>query len=384
MLIYLVIYIPFILCAYFDFVKTPKEQKNNILWFWVIVFTLFRGLRWEIGTDWQQFYQVYQHAEWSNIFSFSRDSGETGRLMDYGYMFINTVFNKAGLPYTAFLLATNFWIMWCYKDFSERHTKYPILTMILLLNVGVPFPVRQSIALATSFWGYRFAVEKKWRTYAIVAILAALIHKGSLIGLIIIIVPYIVEKWRIKWWGYAIAYVSTFIISEVFREYIVSTILFVGEVDEQLAIYGQGYIQNNALTVDYGKYNVSALNGLGYSVFFALLLWIREKHSLLCNLKIRHFETFFFMYVMAETLNNLVRTGGQNGLVEILGRITRTIDMFPLIFPLIFTILLLKYVGKRYICCIVFCLYMCYKYWQQIPGSFYQALYIPYKSILGL
>ena len=130
MLIYFVIYIPFILCAYFDFVKTPKDVKNQILWFWVIVFTLFRGLRWEIGTDWQQFYYVYQHAEWSNIFSYFRNT-ETNRVMDYGYMFINTVFHKASLPYTVFLLATNFWIMWCYKDFSERHTKYPFLTMIL-------------------------------------------------------------------------------------------------------------------------------------------------------------------------------------------------------------------------------------------------------------
>ena len=258
------------------------------------------------------------------------------------------------------------------------------MSLVLLLNIGVPFPVRQTLALATSLWSFRFAIEKKWISFGAISLIAILIHKGSLIGVIIVLIPYVVEKWRIKWWLYAIAYASTFILSDIFKEYIASTILLIGESDEQLALYGESYIQSDTLSVDYGKYNVSALNGFGYTLFFMLLLWIREKYSLLCNLKIRHFEVFFFMYVMAETALNLARRGSQDGLVEILGRVTRTVDMFPLIFPLIFTILLFKFVGKRYICYIVFCIYMCYKYWQQIPGGFYHALFIPYKSVFEL
>ena len=73
MFIYLLIYIPFICSAYYDFVKTSDKQKISILWFWVIVFTLFRGLRWDTGTDWDQFLEVYNHAHWDNIFSYYRN-----------------------------------------------------------------------------------------------------------------------------------------------------------------------------------------------------------------------------------------------------------------------------------------------------------------------
>lgn len=383
MLVYLIIYIPFILCAYFDFIKTSKEDKGTILWVWVIVFTLFRGLRWEIGTDWYQFYEVYQEAEWDNIFNYARDNW-SNKVMDYGYMFINTLFHKSGFSYTVFLLVTNFWIMWCYKDFAERHTKYPIITMIMLMNVGVPFPVRQTIAFATSFWGYRFAVEKKWSYYILIAIAAALIHKASLISLIIVFVPYVVERWRIKWWWYVLVYLSTFGFAKMFSDYISSAILLVGETNEQLGAYGKGYLLNDSFSVDYGKYSVSALNGLSYSLFFIVLLWVREKYRLTCNLTIKHFETFFFMYAVAEVINNLSRSVGESGLVEILGRIMSTIDMAPLIYPLIFTIFITKTIKDRNISLCVFVVYMLYKFWQQIPASFYYKAFIPYHSIFDL
>lgn len=383
MFIYLLIYIPFILCAYFDFVETSSKEKNKILWFWVIVFTLFRGLRWEIGTDWEQFYTVYLHSDWNNIFNYARDNW-SDKVMDYGYMFINTLFHKLGLSYTVFLLVTNFWIMWCYKDFSERHTKYPILTLILTMNVGVPFPVRQTIALATSLWGYRFAVEKQWVKYFIVAIIAALIHKGSLIGLIIILVPYVVETRQIKWWWYALAYVSTYVIAETLREYISTAIMWIASSEEQLETYGTSYMQLDTTSVDFGNYNVSMMNGLSYTLFFALLLWVREKCHLLCNTKIKHFETFFFMYVVTAIIDNLVRQVDATGITEILGRVTSTIDVFPLIFPLVFTLLLSKLLKDKNLICFIFCIYMSYKFWQQIPGSFYNFVFIPYKSIFYL
>ena len=60
--IYLLIYIPFILSAYLDFVKTDAKVINRMLWFWVIVFTLFRGLRWETGTDWVSYLSIFDRS----------------------------------------------------------------------------------------------------------------------------------------------------------------------------------------------------------------------------------------------------------------------------------------------------------------------------------
>lgn len=383
MLIYLLIYIPFILCAYYDFVKTTDKKKNQILWLWVIVFTLFRGLRWEIGTDWKQFHDVYYHSSWDNIFTYYR-AEFGGRLMDYGYMFINAVFHESGFSYTIFLLVTNFWIMWCYKDFSQRHTKYPIMTMVLLMNVGVPFPVRQTIALATSLWGFRFAVEKKWVKYAIVAMAAALIHKGSLIGIIVVVIPYILNKWKIKWWWYALAYASTFIIAEVLGDYIRMFTMFVSETDSQLQVYSDSYLNMESTSVDFGDFNLSLFYGLSYVLFFVLLLFIRERYDTTCNKRIKAFEVFFFMYAVSAIVDNIIRQSDKNGMTEILMRVTSTIDMFPLVFPLIFVVLMPRFGNGKKIPFLLFSLYMAYKFWQQIPDSFYNYVFIPYKSVFDI
>ena len=384
MLIYFLIYIPFVLCAYFDFKPGTKEDtKKYILWGWVVVFTLFWGLRWKIGTDWNQFYYVYQHAHWGNIFNFQRY--ETGILMDYGYMSINALFNDLNLPYTVFLLITGFWILWCYRDFSLRFTKYPILTFILLMNAGLPFPVRQTLSFATMLWGFRFAMDRQWGMFAIVSFIAGLIHKGSFIGMSIIVVPYIIEKLKIKWWWYAAVYASTFFLAELFRDYISNAITLISSVDEQMAAYGEQYVKRDYLSVDYGNYNSSLMNGISYTIFFAVLLWIRERYKFICSSKIKHFEVFFFMYAIVAILDNVVRQGQATGMTEALGRVTATIDMFPLIFPLLFTIFLNKLTNKNVIVVWgVFSLYMCYKFWNQIPGSFWNYLFIPYHSIFDL
>ena len=381
MFIYILIYIPFLLCAWFDFDgKTSPKQKNQIMWIWVIVFTLFRGLRWDTGTDWDQFYYVFNHAEWSNFLNFYRDT-TSDKTMDVGYMFFNALFNEAALPYTFFLLVSNFWIMWCFKDFAQRHTAYPILTLIMLMNIGVPFPVRQSIALATSLWGYRFAVEKKWAIFFIVAIGAALIHKGSIVGLSLILFSLFADKWRIKWYWFAAAYLSTYVIAEVLGEYIRTLILIVGESNGQLDSYSAAYLNMDSTSVDFGNFNNSLLNGLSYIIFYAILLYLREKNIEQCNKSVKGYEMFFLMYALSAVIDNLINQSDKNGMTEILGRVTSTIDMLPMLFPLIFTIFLPKFGIKKELLFGIFVIYMAYKYWQQIPGSFYHELFIPYKSI---
>lgn len=46
--IYSLIYIPLLLSV---FVQSLDKQKK-VMVFWIIVLTLFRGLRWDLGTDW--------------------------------------------------------------------------------------------------------------------------------------------------------------------------------------------------------------------------------------------------------------------------------------------------------------------------------------------
>lgn len=275
MLIYFLIYIPFVLCAFYDLQSENKHMKKTILSFWVIVFTLFRGLRWNIGTDWDQFLQVYNQSHWYNVFSYVRYVSDVGAShMDYGYMFLNALFHELGLGYTMFLLFTNFIIMWCFKDFCLKMTKYPILTMILLMNVGMPFPVRQSISFAILLWGYQFLNKKDVKKYLLVVFCAFTIHKGALIGFPLAILPYLDKLYKIKWTVWMAIYISTFFIAKVFNSYISNAVLVLSAYSGELNAVSSTYAQWEDTTIGLeGGFNNSAFNGMSFTLIFFLLLY---------------------------------------------------------------------------------------------------------------
>lgn len=54
--------------------KGPKSLKKSVMWSLMLMETLFGGLRWQFGGDWDQFYYHFQHTNWSNIFNYVRNS----------------------------------------------------------------------------------------------------------------------------------------------------------------------------------------------------------------------------------------------------------------------------------------------------------------------
>lgn len=386
MLIYFLIYIPFVLCAFYDLQSENKHMKKTILSFWVIVFTLFRGLRWDTGTDWDQFLQVYNQSHWYNVFSYVRYVSDVGAShMDYGYMFLNALFHELGLGYTMFLLFTNFIIMWCYKDFCLKMTKYPILTMILLMNVGMPFPVRQSISFAILLWGYQFLNKKDIKKYLLVVFCAFTIHKGALIGFPLAILPYLDKLYKIKWTVWMAIYISTFFIAKVFNSYISNAVLALSAYSGELNSVSSTYAQWEDTTAGLeGGFNNSAFNGMSFTLIFFLLLYLREKMNYNCSVYIKNFNLFFLLYATAACFNNLISSSTSPIMAEIVGRVISSIDMYPVVFPLLFVCFanLSKNVAWKSCLACIFVLFMLYKFWNQIPGSFYSYLFIPYKSIL--
>ena len=88
MLIYIILYSILLISGVFEFLSKRSQIKKCIVITFVFVFTLFRGLRWRIGTDWQQYYEIFNYSTWNNIFTYDRGSGYGG-IMEFGYMFLN-------------------------------------------------------------------------------------------------------------------------------------------------------------------------------------------------------------------------------------------------------------------------------------------------------
>lgn len=177
MILFYIIHILLLLSAISERENVHLSRKRELLWFWVIVLTLFRGLRWETGTDWQQYYDVFQTADWSNIFSFARNSSVS---MEWGYMLLNVLIKSIGGNYTLFLLLTNFFVLLAYMKFALSNSKTPIFIFILIIFSAQFFPVRIGIAVAVIILGLcNFSSKRYWRV-TLYTLIAMSIHSSAL------------------------------------------------------------------------------------------------------------------------------------------------------------------------------------------------------------
>lgn len=175
-----------------DMLRPYKNSKaNTIVLFLIAIFTLFRGLRWETGTDWDSYLDLYSESSFSNIFSFDR-YGNGSEMMEPGIVFFNAIFNSL-FPYTIYLLASNAFILWAYKrTVTYFLPKRRVFAFCFLTLTVAFFPVRQEIANAIMMLSLPYLLNKEYKKYILLSFLAISIHKSALfIILLITVLKYI-------------------------------------------------------------------------------------------------------------------------------------------------------------------------------------------------
>ncbi|MEE1258804.1 MAG: EpsG family protein [Paludibacteraceae bacterium] len=181
MWIYIVLYMLLFLTSMCELSEEKKKYNLFFLYFWVVVFTLFRGLRWGTGTDWSQYYACFEKSDWSNIFSYYR-YGLYTELMESGYVFLNVLIKSLFKHYTSFLLLTNLAVLLNYAHFCRTYVpKYPLMTFVLVLFFTPIFPVRQDIAIIFLLWACYFSINKKIILSLFFVFIASTIHDMSVI-----------------------------------------------------------------------------------------------------------------------------------------------------------------------------------------------------------
>ncbi|SBV95748.1 EpsG family protein [uncultured Dysgonomonas sp.] len=177
MLIYILLYTLLFLSICKEKENVDSYTKKKILFFFVVIFTLFRGLRWETGTDWELYYETFKSADWNNIFSYTHSVA----VMEPGYMFINALVRNLGGNYTVFLLLTNLFILVVYMKFAQTNSKTPIYVFVLIMFSTQFFPVRMGIAVAFIMMGLCSFSDRKYMRIIICTLLAVSIHKSALV-----------------------------------------------------------------------------------------------------------------------------------------------------------------------------------------------------------
>lgn len=197
MLIYYIIFGITILLGLFDMLS-PIKGKNgkNIFWGTVILIILFKGLRWDTGSDFPQYYACFENVTWSNFWHFER-YGPGSDLMEIGYTFINVVTKTLINNYTFFLLWTNAFIMWVFSSTIIKYVpRYKFVALALILVSTNLFPVRQNIAEAIFCLSYRYVIEKNIKKYLICVLIAFSFHRSAIF--LAFLYPIFIGKFNFK------------------------------------------------------------------------------------------------------------------------------------------------------------------------------------------
>ena len=182
MFIYIVVILGLFVTAIKDMIwPMTSETRNKVFWFWVVVLILFKGLRWDTGTDWSQYCATFYRAEWGNIFRFYRYGFGT-TLMEPLYVFMN-VLVKTFLPhYTFFLLATNAFILIVFGKFMQKYVNRGQLIALATFLVATEFfPVRQTLTFPILCIAYKYIIDRNLKLFTVCMVINFFIHRSSLI-----------------------------------------------------------------------------------------------------------------------------------------------------------------------------------------------------------
>ena len=361
--LYYTIHILLFFSCIFELSRT-KSKKKIIIIFWCIFFTLFGGLRWKIGGDWEQYYNHFQNCEWSNIFNYDR-YGNGVETLEPGFVFINaTIKYIFGEFYWYNLIIVGFIQYTYYKFTLEFSPKYPILMYaFLMLLASAYFPVRAGLALGVVYWSYKYIRERNLKKFLLIVLCAGMIHYQCFI-----ILPfYWVGHIKLNFLIASIIYLLFIISARLFQEYfIILSAIIGGDIGEKALSYS-----------DFETEGFKGPSYLGWALnyfFLCIYFYIRKRGNYQNDI---WYNTLINIFIAYNGLFIIFSSG--------MGDLTRLASAF---FPaqailFLFSINYFSSINKKYakLAILFYILYYSYKITGVGSGYFFESTCIPYKTI---
>lgn len=349
----------------FVFIRSDVKIQKVIMLFWVLFFTLFGGLRWEIGGDWKQYYFHFLNSSWNNIFNYDR-YGNGVETLEPGFVFLNvlikTLFDKFWIYNLIICLIIQ---LSNYKFSIYFFPKYPLLChCTLLIMANYIFPVRSGLSLGICIWAYIYLKQRKILKYALVVAIASLIHYQQLILLPLYFLQYV----KLKGKYLIIIFISIILLSFVLKKYVVAlSLLFSGELGNKM----YNYTQEETLGFLGPSYIGWALNAF----FLIIYINIRSRFSLQKDCWYNALINIFIIYnaifiIFSGGMGDLARLSSSLLPAQCLLLVDAFVKMSR---DKVFLVRILSF--------IFFFSYMLYKIPTIWSGTYFKYNSVPYKTI---
>lgn len=362
--VYYSIYVLVLLSLLFEL--KGHKYKRYVIVFWCIFFTLFGGLRWNMGSDWDQFYYHFQQSSWKNIFSYDR-YGNGQELLEPGYVFLNVLVKSLFSKYYVFnTIVCGFLQFTNYKFVYKFSPKRPLLFYGFIVFTSMNFfPVRNGLSMGFVFWAMMAIYERNIIKFLIFSFLASSIHYQC----ILIFPMYWIGKIKLN----NLVYVAIFILVVILRYILENLFRDVIVVSEGEILEKAEYYSNISASGHSASY-------ISWGLFFFFLLnylyirnFVKKKYLLWYNTLLNGYMIYVSIFIVfSENMGTLSRlasvVGGTNLILFIytinfyISRKNEVVKMGAIIF---------------------FVLYCCYKMLgvANSLNGYFEKVNVPYRTI---
>ena len=177
MITYIILFLFLLVLSFTDYVNIPMiYRKTLLIFFGVFVFLIlwaFASLRWETGTDWDSYYDVFYYGSYAHVVNF-----------EPGFVALLFLIKEYTSSYSVYLSVFSLLCILLKFSFFYKFHKEIFFTLVLLFfcyYFADIFAVRQNLAISLTLFSTIFIIKRKPLFFILFVILACSIHYSSIL-----------------------------------------------------------------------------------------------------------------------------------------------------------------------------------------------------------
>jgi hypothetical protein len=173
--------------AFLESTQQAAKAKKVMVGTTMCTLVLFIGLRWETGTDWNSYKELFDtlRLQWSyllNVYHF-----------EIGYVLFNAMVKTFTNSYTVFLLINSFITIFVLCKFIAKTSPRPNLSLLLFYTAFMVAQFmggnRRMMAMVFLLWAFYFLFEGSKKNFFLLLALAFFFHHSAIVGLAALFLP---------------------------------------------------------------------------------------------------------------------------------------------------------------------------------------------------
>lgn len=185
---YLLLFFFLIMNTIIESSKGLKKYKYILFYFSSIILACFIGFRWETGTDWEPYKELFDSIQlnWTFLFNVYH--------FDIGYVFFNALIRIFTDSYTIFLIFNSGITIFLLAKIILKISPYPNLSLLFFYTNYMIAQFmgsnRRMMAMVFCLWLFYYVYQNNKKSSYISLGSAFLFHRSSIIGILTYLIPH--------------------------------------------------------------------------------------------------------------------------------------------------------------------------------------------------